>query len=64
MNDHPHLMTAEEAAAVLRVSERRLSDWRKRSYGPPWIRVGKGALYPAAELRSWLASRAEAGAAA
>lgn len=57
------LMSIAEVAVRLRVSPRTLADWRVGGSGPPWIKVGKAVLYPAAALRSWLASR-EASAAA
>lgn len=49
------VLTPGEVAALLKVPERTLSDWRYRQEGPPFHKVGRHVRYLAAEVRSWLA---------
>ena len=54
----PELMTDLEVAAALRITPRRLADWRKRGTGPAgWFRAGKSILYRADALQTWLAAK-------
>ena len=48
------LITAEEAAAALRVSERTL--WRLLSAGkvPPPVRIGRNSRWRRAEIEGWI----------
>lgn len=48
------LLKPPEAAAVLLVSTRTLEYWRPRGEGPPFVRVGRGVRYRAADLEAWL----------
>ncbi len=51
----PMFLTEDEVAARYRgaVSTGTLRNWRSRRQGPPWIKVGKSALYPQRELEIW-----------
>ena len=53
------LLTPAEAAEVLGVPPRTLADWRHRGTGPPWLRVGRHARYPADDFDAWVASGVE-----
>ena len=49
------LLTVDEVAEILRVSRKRLYDWRYRGEGPPAFRLNSGELrYPREELTEWL----------
>jgi Helix-turn-helix domain len=51
LEDH---LRAKEAADALGKSLRALQDWRKRGYGPPYLRVGETIWYPKPALLDWL----------
>ena len=48
-------LTEDEVAARYRgaVSPGTLRNWRSQRQGPPWVKVGKSALYPRRELEDW-----------
>ena len=54
LQDH---LRAGEAADALGKSLRALQDWRKRGYGPPYIRVGETIYYERRALTAWLKSQ-------
>lgn len=51
MND---LMTPSEAAAVLRLPEATLRQWRYLGRGPAYMKVGKHIRYRQADLTKWI----------
>lgn len=50
------LMTPHELAQLVGLSVRSLEQWRRRGYGPRFIRLSgqKGVRYPASAVRRWL----------
>ena len=52
----PELLTADDVAALLGVSRRTLSRWKRLRKGPPRIKVGRAMLYNQASLHEWLRS--------
>jgi excisionase family DNA binding protein len=54
----PQLLTPQEAADFLGVSEGTLAVWRcVNRYPLPYIRIGRNVRYDAADLVEWLESR-------
>jgi predicted DNA-binding transcriptional regulator AlpA len=52
------LLTTEQAATKLGLSERTLEAWRSRGEGPPFLRVGpRRVAYSLNDLDSWLRLR-------
>jgi hypothetical protein len=51
------LLTAKEAATLLKVSLSWLAKARMRGDGPPYIRVGRSIRYAEAALIQWMKSR-------
>ena len=52
------LLTTEQAATTLGLSERTLEAWRSRGEGPPFLRVGpRRVAYSRNDLDSWLRIR-------
>jgi predicted DNA-binding transcriptional regulator AlpA len=52
------LLTTEQAATKLGLSERTLEAWRFRGEGPPFLRVGpRRVAYSLNDLDSWLRLR-------
>jgi hypothetical protein len=51
------LLTAAEAAGILKVSLSWLAKARMRGDGPPYIRVGRSIRYTEAALLQWMKSR-------
>lgn len=51
------LLPQQEAAGILCTTVRSLERWRIQGRGPPFVRVGRRALYRATDLERWLASR-------
>jgi hypothetical protein len=49
------MLTAAEAAKILKVSESWLAKARMRGEGPPFIRLGRSVRY--VQLRRWLESQ-------
>lgn len=50
----PDWLTAEEAAAVLGVTEGRLAAWRSKAIGPGYFTVGTRLVrYPREEVERW-----------
>ena len=69
MNDINKIQMAKEsvtlnqsqAAKILGVSDSTLENWRKRSIGPQYIKIGKDGkqgrvMYPKIELAKWIAN--------
>lgn len=51
------LMTAEQTAAVLRVSIRTLRRYKREADGLPFIRIGKRDLFRPQSVADWVARR-------
>jgi excisionase family DNA binding protein len=51
------LLTAEEAAQLLKVSLSWLAKARMRGDGPPFIKIGRAIRYSDAALQQWMKSR-------
>ncbi len=51
----PHLVSSKEAARMLGVAEGTLRYWRSVEAGPPWIKLGRRALYDVADLVQFVA---------
>jgi predicted DNA-binding transcriptional regulator AlpA len=54
------LLTAKDAAAVLKLSLSWLAKARMRGDGPPYIKIGKSIRYSDAALLQWMQSRQRA----
>lgn len=50
MSRHIPLITAKEAAEMLRVTTNVLAIWRYRKKGPPWYKIGGAIMYDRKEL--------------
>ncbi len=52
------LLTSQETAHMLSVSEKTLEAWRASGRGPPYIRLssagGRGVRYPLDKLKQWI----------
>jgi excisionase family DNA binding protein len=55
--DPDELLTEDEAADLLKVSNRTLQAWRCNNSGPPFARVGRSIRYSRSRLKGWLSSR-------
>lgn len=51
------LYSTKEAARYLNLSYRTLEDWRLNGFGPPFIRIGRRAMYRKCDLDLFIASR-------
>lgn len=51
------LMTPEELAAYLGVTDAALRTWRHRRTGPAWIKVGHEVRYRREAVEAWLAGQ-------
>ncbi len=51
------LLTAKEAARILKVSPSWLAKARMRGDGPPFIKVGRSIRYSEFALQQWMKSR-------
>jgi predicted DNA-binding transcriptional regulator AlpA len=53
----PQLLSSKQAARMLGVSESTLRYWRSSETGPPWVKLGRRALYDVADLVEFVARR-------
>jgi excisionase family DNA binding protein len=53
----PRLLWPGEVSDILGVPVATLYQWRRRSIGPPAIRVGRHLRYRPADLEAWLADQ-------
>jgi excisionase family DNA binding protein len=51
------LLTQQEAAKVLRLSERTLERLRVTGGGPVYVKAGRSVRYREADIEAWIASR-------
>ena len=56
-------LTADEAAAKLKICERTLNRWRSLGEGPPVTKIGRRVYYRRRTLRAWLCAREQQGSA-
>jgi len=49
--------TTPEQAALMRVSEQTLRQWRMQRKGPPFVKFGQRVLYPVVAFNEWQADR-------
>lgn len=55
MIEDPTLLTPEEAAALLRIEPRTLSNWRAKRQGPPFVKIGLRCVrYRRADLLAFI----------
>lgn len=61
--DSEQLLTAEETAALLRLSEHTLASWRRtgRTSDLPWVEVGGLIRYRRGDIQRWLDARTKNG---
>jgi excisionase family DNA binding protein len=52
-----HLLTQQQAAEMLCLSERTLERWRVSGDGPAFVKLGRRVAYRAEDLEAWVASR-------
>lgn len=48
-------LTSKDVAAALDVSQITVSRWRKKGYGPVWLKIGGVFRYPRTEFEAWMA---------
>jgi predicted DNA-binding transcriptional regulator AlpA len=51
------LLTAAEAARLLRLSERTLERLRCQGFGPKFVKLKRRVLYQQSDLSEWVAAR-------
>lgn len=56
-SNFPQLVSSKQAAQILGVSESTLRYWRSIATGPPWVKLGRRALYDLADLVEFVARR-------
>lgn len=49
-------LTPRQLSELVGVTKEVLHQWRVRSQGPPWYRVGGAIRYRAADVDAWIAS--------
>ncbi|MBK8261679.1 MAG: tyrosine-type recombinase/integrase [Nannocystis sp.] len=57
LGDLDELVTADEAAALLKVSPRTLEKWRLGGSGPSVLRIGRRVAYARRDLLTWLSEQ-------
>jgi Helix-turn-helix domain len=50
-------LTTDQAAPLIGVSPLTLISWRHFGKGPPYLKVGRRALYYASDIEAWLESQ-------
>jgi Helix-turn-helix domain len=50
-------LTTEQAAPLIGVSPLTLISWRHFGKGPPYLKVGRRALYYPSDIEAWLDSQ-------
>jgi predicted DNA-binding transcriptional regulator AlpA len=53
---HERLLTAQEAADILRLSQSWLAKARMRGDGPPYLKIGRAIRYAESALTRWMRS--------
>ena len=49
-----NLLRPDEVAVVLGATPKTLANWRCERRGPPFLKIGRQALYPLDSLNRWL----------
>lgn len=57
MAEQDQLLTPGEVSARLTIPEGTLSQWRHRSVGPPYLKIGKHVRYRESDCEAWLAQQ-------
>lgn len=57
LNCRERLLTAKDAASLLRLSPSWLAKARMRGNGPPYVKLGRAIRYSEAALLHWMKSR-------
>lgn len=61
--DGLELLDAHETARLLSVTNQTLINWRKISFGPPFIKIGRKIIrYRRADVSAWLDSNTQGAA--
>lgn len=55
------LLTTEAAAARLGVAPQTMTDWRWKSRGPKFVKVGRLVRYRLSDLEAWLDAQVTGG---
>src|ERR1700674_4069530 len=55
------LLTPEQVAQRLSVKVRRLTYWRAKKEGPPYLRVGAAVRYPVSAFEAWIQRQTQGG---
>lgn len=50
------LLTIEELAQMLSVTQLTVDRWRRQGSGPAFIQVGRGIRYRVADVEAWLSA--------
>jgi excisionase family DNA binding protein len=48
------LLDEQEAARLLKISDRTLQAWRVKNVGPAWVKVGRTVRYRRRDLIAWI----------
>lgn len=48
------ILTTEEVASSLEVTEHTLAMWRSEGKGPKFVRLGRGIFYRRADVQEWI----------
>jgi hypothetical protein len=57
MVDADELLPDAEAAAILKVKEKTMPQWRCRGVGPIYIKIGRKVFYRRSALYAWIAAQ-------
>lgn len=58
------VMSEEQMIALANITPGTAAAWRKRSEGPPWVRLGNAYYYPVPHAKEFLSRRVRVPAAA
>ena len=56
MADIKDRFTPQQAAGYLGIEEGVLRVWRRRNYGPPYLKMGRAVVYLRKDLDAWIAA--------
>jgi len=54
-HENPDLLTTEQVAELLHVSDRTVIRWRNERIGPPWCKLGRQIRYRRQSIEKWIA---------
>jgi hypothetical protein len=55
--DPDDMVSAEDAAKIIKQQVTTLSTWRSMGKGPRYIKAGRAVFYLRSDLRAWLATQ-------